>query len=65
MLKHGFMPTLYRRRLHGRRGLKFGCLRLNVIKNESPPSRAAWIEMYDVIANSASALVAAFTGGVD
>ena len=31
----------------------------------SPPSRAAWIEMVDMLADSFDKAVAAFTGGVD
>ena len=35
----------FRRRLHGRRGLKFDWLKEYGTITASPPSRAAWIEM--------------------
>ena len=38
-------PVFYRRRLHGRRGLKFIQLAENPGGGASPPSRAAWIEI--------------------
>ena len=34
-----------RRRLHGRRGLKFELSLIILMSHTSPPSRAAWIEM--------------------
>ena len=34
-----------RRRLHGRRGLKFQHNRIDSMRTASPPSRAAWIEI--------------------
>ena len=33
------------RRLHGRRGLKYAGVIIHKSKRQSPPSRAAWIEM--------------------
>ena len=32
---------------------------------QSPPSRAAWIEIVDVVIHAIRCIVAAFTGGVD
>ena len=32
---------------------------------QSPPSRAAWIEIFKVVNNGTRNVVAAFTGGVD
>ena len=54
-----------RRRLHGRRGLKFGYTDTPTDTPASPPSRAAWIEIDTVYFMSADKPVAAFTGGVD
>ena len=53
------------RRLHGRRGLKYICVNVRFIVAESPPSRAAWIEMYNLHDVAWFKMVAAFTGGVD
>ena len=53
------------RRLHGRRGLKLFILVLAALPLLSPPSRAAWIEIFTSNKPSSIALVAAFTGGVD
>ena len=56
----------FSRRLHGRRGLKLPLeLRLKT-QAPSPPSRAAWIEMFDMNELLRGDMkVAAFTGGVD
>ena len=44
--KHSFCHTSrHRRRLHGRRGLKFDNYVADTYAKESPPSRAAWIEI--------------------
>ena len=40
-----------RRRLHGRRGLKYFCEHFVIGKIASPPSRAAWIEIWFVSLN--------------
>ena len=42
------------RRLHGRRGLKFDDVRAYALAFQSPPSRAAWIEIKTLYANAAS-----------
>ena len=39
-------PTLKSRRLHGRRGLKLHLIHVPAIGALSPPSRAAWIEIF-------------------
>ena len=44
-----FFGVVSSRRLHGRRGLKFGGFAAVVIIVVSPPSRAAWIEMFFTI----------------
>ena len=54
-----------RRRLHGRRGLKFLIFVSRRCMFLSPPSRAAWIEMSKTQLQPTDAGVAAFTGGVD
>ena len=54
-----------RRRLHGRRGLKYTMDDLEEILDGSPPSRAAWIEILYLIVRLYQIRVAAFTGGVD
>ena len=57
---------LYSRRLHGRRGLKCGIAGQARSMAESPPSRAAWIEILREARDEINlARVAAFTGGVD
>ena len=43
--------------------LRFGDIILDII--ESPPSRAAWIEITSCLFSTAAFAVAAFTGGVD
>ena len=53
------------RRLHGRRGLKFDTFEYLFNCHLSPPSRAAWIEMYLRMLFFMLSGVAAFTGGVD
>ena len=55
----------YRRRLHGRRGLKLLVRIVTDALAESPPSRAAWIEIRDRKTEKHDYRVAAFTGGVD
>ena len=40
-----FWVIIPRRRLHGRRGLKYALKACNLVAVQSPPSRAAWIEM--------------------
>ena len=55
-----------RRRLHGRRGLKFIVVDIVVWVVGSPPSRAAWIEIdMELRLLERAVKVAAFTGGVD
>ena len=54
-----------RRRLHGRRGLKFQYIFSGFPTVASPPSRAAWIEIFGLYKVADSVHVAAFTGGVD
>ena len=54
-----------RRRLHGRRGLKSFCVNPYITAYISPPSRAAWIEIYTLLPAASPFGVAAFTGGVD
>ena len=54
-----------RRRLHGRRGLKLLDRIIYLLSPESPPSRAAWIEMTGRTGSNIACKVAAFTGGVD
>ena len=53
------------RRLHGRRGLKYRGCRYSMQQGQSPPSRAAWIEMSLKYQEWHYVDVAAFTGGVD
>ena len=54
-----------RRRLHGRRGLKsVGAVQPHQPAG-SPPSRAAWIEIFRRFVRRQTLRVAAFTGGVD
>ena len=53
------------RRLHGRRGLKSNPDPKNKKRVESPPSRAAWIEIASHHPHCEAICVAAFTGGVD
>ena len=53
------------RRLHGRRGLKFFSIFVLTGSDESPPSRAAWIEIRSCQPWLRRFRVAAFTGGVD
>ena len=53
------------RRLHGRRGLKSAVMLSCLAMCWSPPSRAAWIEIDNYVANTYAKDVAAFTGGVD
>ena len=53
------------RRLHGRRGLKFIGFVINHPQGLSPPSRAAWIEIFNLLQQKRRTRVAAFTGGVD
>ena len=54
-----------RRRLHGRRGLKYQARFLKLSAEKSPPSRAAWIEIANNNSVALTSDVAAFTGGVD
>ena len=58
-------PTLKSRRLHGRRGLKCDMTPDEVTAYQSPPSRAAWIEIIQGLLALIGVEVAAFTGGVD
>ena len=55
----------HRRRLHGRRGLKYKAFYFPRRKVASPPSRAAWIEIRLLHRFLRNRKVAAFTGGVD
>ena len=54
-----------RRRLHGRRGLKYLRITYWQALIMSPPSRAAWIEISSCSGAYSDRFVAAFTGGVD
>ena len=45
--------------------MKFGRMFCAAVATESPPSRAAWIEIVSVNGFNLDGLVAAFTGGVD
>ena len=51
-VKHHGGITVYSRRLHGRRGLKYERILANQRIRQSPPSRAAWIEISSLLSST-------------